>query len=83
MPNAVGPVLRRHAWLLTAFLLLAIVSGIVLVRLIFPQSPDRELAAPLRSERVANDRLFLSRDPRPVKLIPRRLYSQPLPFGGR
>lgn len=83
MSNAFGPVLRRHAWLLAAFLLLTTVSGIVLVRSIFSQSPDRELAAPLRSERVENDRLYLSRDPRPVKRIPRRLYSQPLPFGSR
>ena len=82
MFNAVSPVLRRRAWILAPIVLASFASGTVLVRSKFLKSRGRDVVAPSRGARVPDVREVLRRDPRPVKLIPRRLYSQPLPFAG-
>jgi len=82
MVNDVRPAFTRRAWILATIVLVAF-AGFVLVRPDFLMSPERDVVAPSRGTRAPDDRSILLRDPRPVKLIPRRLYSQPLPFAGR
>ncbi len=79
MVTDVRPVLGRRAWILAAIVFVAF-AGIVLVGPDFLKSPERDVVAPSRGTRVLDDHSIQLRDPRPVKLIPRRLYSQPLPF---
>lgn len=75
----VRPVFTRRAGILATIVIVAF-AGIVWVRPDLLKSPKRDVAAPSRGTRVLDDRSLLIRDPRPVKLIPRRLYSQPMPF---
>ena len=83
MVAAISPVLKRRAWILAAIVLAAFASETVLVRSVFLRSSGRDIVAPSRVARQLDIRAVLLRDPRPVKLIPRRLYSQPMPFEGR
>lgn len=82
MVAAIRPVLMRRAWILAAIVLAAFAGGIVLVRSNVLKWPGRDVVATSRGARVPDVREVLRGDPRPVKLIPRRLYSQQLPFAG-
>lgn len=83
MVFAISPVLRRRAWILATVVFAAFASETVLVRSNFLKPPEQDLVVPCRGESVLDVRAVLLCNPRPVKLIPRRLYSQPLPFAGR
>ncbi len=83
MDTANRPARMRREWILATVMFAAFASVTVLVRSVFLRSSGRDIVAPSRVARPLDIRAVLLRDPRPVKLIPRRLYSQPLPFAGR